>query len=360
MIPSNPSLVTDYSFYRDQNMYRCPIEGCSQSFGAPEALQIHIRAGHIFQRPPDGAMSPSIASSTNNYFNSTSTVRRPSQPEHYGSCLAYPPPRNRQTLPPISAISSITNTASQVPRQSSSWVETTNWPETTVNFLKKLVHTHALYTKPITPEDNRKLYCIYDEFYEKTDFRTYKPPKFDERLWQLFNVKLEQIQYAMMQQGEILKTPDGRILPMRPCSTRINTPETLATPPATPVQGSDKDSDGMEVWNWLDADAQALLFRQQLRSAKNLRGLMLEWNEYCGDKGEKCVTKPRDPRSVTPSTQSPGPKPLPVPPVPRSTGTIDVKEIIARKLQELQGKKDSDLLRASEEHLSKRPKTDST
>ena len=72
--------------------------------------------------------------------------------------------------------------------------KSTLWLEKTESFLKKLAHTHTLYANPTSKEDHGKLYAIFDDFYDKVDFRTWKPPEHDERLWQLFRVKLDQIQ----------------------------------------------------------------------------------------------------------------------------------------------------------------------
>ena len=165
-------------------------------------------------------------------------------------------------------------------------IQTTQWPETTEGFLRELIHTHALYTNPTSKEDYIKICSIFDEFYDKTDFQNWKPLKGDERLWQLFRVKLDQIQTEMLLRGETFKSKDGSIKRAVPLPTKTfdavnSTSESLATPPATPNLGTDKTCDGLELWKSLDVDAQAALFRNQLRSAKNRKGLMLEWNEYC-------------------------------------------------------------------------------
>ncbi|KAL5319873.1 hypothetical protein ACEPPN_012931 [Leptodophora sp. 'Broadleaf-Isolate-01'] len=246
---------------------------------------------------------------------------------------------------------------------------TTRWPEKTEIFLKELAHTHALYANPTSKEDHRKLCSIFDEFYDKTDFRNLKPEKGDERLWQLFRMKLDQIQTEMLLRGETVKMKDGRIQrvilpPAKLVAINNNPPELLATPPETPALGNDKCCDGLELWNRLDVDAQAALFRQQLRSAKNRKGLMLEWNEYCvevKEKRDRAKSRDSNRNSTTPSERSSGSKTPPPPPAPPATtlpGAVDVKEIIARKIRELQMKRDRDLLQASEERASKRLKTD--
>ncbi|KAL2068308.1 hypothetical protein VTL71DRAFT_16406 [Oculimacula yallundae] len=361
-----------YSFYRDQdNSFTCPINGCGQAFAAPEDLQSHIRKGHTFQQTPDGAIRSKMASSANNDLlqgpsSGLPAVRRVSQPQQQGQSSPHTPPYNGQMLPPANnAPPSITETGSQLQKQPLSWVETTRWPEKTAQFLKQLIHTHELYTNPISPQDQYKLYAIFSEFYEKTEFRTYKPPKDDKRLWQLFRAKLEQVQTEMRIQGEAFKRKIGndmrRVLPSTQVSTSMKTPESLSTPPVTPIMGSDKVCDGIELWNGLDVDAQAALFRQQLRNAKNRKGLMLEWNEYCVEIKEKNAARTRDHKSATPSAQSSGSKTPPPPSASESVarGPIDVRGIMARKTQQLQMKKDNELLRAVEERASKRLKVDS-
>lgn len=233
-------------------------------------------------------------------------------------------------------------------------------------FLKELAHTYSLYANPISKEDHEKLCAIFDEFYDKTDFRTLKPPKHDERLWQLFRGKLDQIQTEMLQRGEVIKKSDGSIqravLPPTKVPIVNNAPELLATPPATPVLGNDKHREGIDLWNALDVDAQAALFRQQLRNAKNRKGLMLEWNEYCVEVREKRErTKPRETKSTTPSVRSSSSKTPPAPPAkstPVALETIDVKQIIANKIRELALKRDREKQEASEERAAKRLKDD--
>ena len=233
-------------------------------------------------------------------------------------------------------------------------------------FLKELAHTYSLYANPISKEDHEKLCAIFDEFYDKTDFRTLKPPKHDERLWQLFRGKLDQIQTEMLQRGEVIKKNDGSIqravLPPTKVPIVNNAPELLATPPATPVLGNDKHREGIDLWNALDVDAQAALFRQQLRNAKNRKGLMLEWNEYCVEVREKRErAKPRDTKSTTPSVRSSSSKTPPAPPAkstPVALETIDVKQIIANKIRELALKRDREKQEASEERAAKRLKDD--
>lgn len=248
-------------------------------------------------------------------------------------------------------------------------MQTTRWPEKTEVFLKELAHTHALYANPTSKEDHRKLCAIFDEFYLQTDFRTWKPPKHDERLWQLFRVKLDKIQTEMLLRGETMKMRDGTVervpvtLPPANVATIANTSEALATPPATPVLGTDKYIHGVELWNGLDVDAQAALFRHQLRNAKNRKGLMLEWNEYCAEIKEKREqAKSRDPQSATHSVRSPASKTPPmsiVPtPAPAVAGVMNVREIIANRVKVLEMKRAAELLQAAEERAGKRVKAD--
>jgi len=166
----------------------------------------------------------------------------------------------------------------------------TLWPEKTETFFKELAHTHTLYANPTSKEDHGKLCAIFDVFYDKTDFRSWKPPKHDERLWQLFRMKLDQIQINTLERGETIKTSDGTIkrmvFPSMKVFTINTTPEPLATPPGTPELGNDKQAEGIELWNALNVGAQAALFQHQLRNAKNRKGLMLEWNECCAEARE--------------------------------------------------------------------------
>lgn len=222
-------------------------------------------------------------------------------------------------------------------------------PEETTTFLQSLVRTHALYADPQTNEDHAKLLAIFDDFYDKTDFRTTKPPKHDERLWQLFRAKLDQIQGEMLQKGETFRAVDGtiklKVLP--PTKTFASKAvSSLTTPPATPVLGNNKYCDGVELWNSLDAGAQTALFRHQLRSAKNRKALMLEWNEVCAEVRQKREErKSRDPTSkyATPAARGSPKKTPPVVPTPTPAPmAINVKEIFENRLRELQAKRDSE------------------
>lgn len=170
----------------------------------------------------------------------------------------------------------------------------------------------------------------------------------------------------MLERGEVTKRSDGTIqravIPPTKVPTANSPPDLLATPPATPVLGNDKHSEGIDLWNALDVDAQAALFRHQLRNAKNRKGLMLEWNEYCVEVREKRdLTKPRETKSTTPSVQSSGSKTPPAPPAksaPVALEMIDVKQIIANKIRELALKRDREKQQASEERAAKRLKDD--
>ncbi|KAG4442591.1 hypothetical protein IFR05_001921 [Cadophora sp. M221] len=384
--PATAPPLSEYNIYRDSGgSYRCPVYGCSQSFGAPESLKYHMNKSHPSQENPNthsSTYSKAVPSGISHGNQAGSpTVRESSQPMHSTQPLPqrtlqnvpqitrriiHDPPNNRQMLPPTYAPTLGTDAVNPIQNHPPSWVETTRWPEKTEIFLKELAHTHALYANPTSKEDHGKLCSIFDEFYDKTDFRNWKPEKGDERLWQLFRAKLDQIQTGMLLRGETIKTKDGSIqrviLPQaKLVAVDNNTPESLATPPATPFLGNDKCCDGLELWNGLDVDAQTALFRQQLRNAKNRKGLMLEWNEYCTEVKEKRDrAKPRDPnrKSTTPSESSSGSKTPPSPPATTLPVAVDVKEIIARKIKELQMKRDRDLLQASEERASKRLKGD--
>ena len=153
----------------------------------------------------------------------------------------------------------------------------------------------------------------------------------------------------MLERGETIKMSDGTIkrmvFPSMKVFTINTTPEPLATPPGTPELGNDKQAEGIEFWNALNVDAQAVLFRHQLRNAKNRKGLMLEWNEYCAEAREN-------------RERSSGSKNPPAPPTSLPSSTIDVKQIIANKLRELELKRDRDRQEASEERASKRLKKD--
>ncbi|PVH81588.1 hypothetical protein DL98DRAFT_570970 [Cadophora sp. DSE1049] len=392
-----PGPLPGYNFYRDQDSsYKCPVHGCSQSFGAPESLQYHISQSHTFQQSPNGGIYTSPAPSVTDHVNeagaphapiipppgmqrvsqpqrhlqpsSRRAIQKVSQPLHIRPSPrnTHTPPNNGQVIPPAQAPTVIADAGAVFPNQRPSWVETTLWPEKTEEFLKELAHTHALYANPICKEDHGKLCAIFDEFYEKTDFRTWKPPKHDERLWQLFRAKLDQIQTEMLERGEVVKGSDGIIkrvvMPSAKVMTNDATPESLATPPATPVLVNDKHCEGIDLWNALDVDAQAALFRHQLRNAKNRKGLMLEWNEYCAEVREKRERAiPGETKSTTPSVRSSGSKTPPAPPAPlapEALETIDVKQIIANKIRELASKRDRDRQQAAEERAAKRLKED--
>jgi len=72
---------------------------------------------------------------------------------------------------------------------------------------------------------------------------------------------------------------------------------------------------------------------------------MLEWNEHCAEAREN-------------RERSSGSKTPPAPPTSLPSSTIDVKQIIANKLRELELKRDRDRQEASEERASKRLKMD--
>ncbi|KAH7321860.1 hypothetical protein BKA65DRAFT_482295 [Rhexocercosporidium sp. MPI-PUGE-AT-0058] len=321
----------------------------------------------------------STQSSSRSTLHEISQHSQPSSPQN-----THTSPINGQMLPSTTAPTLDADAVSQIQNQPPSWVEaslptvcsfsnsltlshqTALLAEKSEIFLKELAHTHALYANPISEEDQGKLCSIFDEFYDKADFGDWKPPKGDEGLWQLFRGKLDRVQTEMLRRGETFKTNDGTIKRAILSTTKAltidnSTPESLATPPGTPVLGNDKVSEGLELWNGLDVDAQAALFRNQLRSAKNRKGLMLEWNEYCVEIREKRGrAKSRGPKSTTPSARSTGSKSPPVaePPAFTLPVVVNVKEIIAKKIQELQMKRDRDLLQAFEERASKRPKAD--
>ncbi|KAK0099691.1 hypothetical protein ONS95_013416 [Cadophora gregata] len=391
----------DFSSYREQvNSYKCPVPGCSQSFAALEFLQYHISQSHTFKQNPDrvsyATSTPLMIGNVNQtgetkppvipiptvqrvsqapqrvtQFPPPSTIQTMSQPLHVRpSPRDIPaPPSYGQMLPPTHASLVITDMGTDTHTQHMSWGKTIPWPEGAEVLLKRLAHIHALYANPTRPDEYKKLCFIFDEFYAKAEFSTWKPPKEDERLWQLFRGKLDQIQQEMLERGEVVKGSDGILkrgfLPiLPPTKVLMNNPppESLATPPDTPVLGNDKQSEGIELWNGLDVDSQTELFRQQLRNAKNRKGLMLEWNEYCGEVREKRqIAKARDPKSTTPSARSPGSKTPPAPPAlpaPEPLATIDVKQIIANKIQELALKRDRDRQQAAEERAAKRLRED--
>ncbi|KAH7393519.1 hypothetical protein BKA64DRAFT_644262 [Cadophora sp. MPI-SDFR-AT-0126] len=389
-----PGPLPAYNIYRDQDIsYKCPVHGCSQSFGAPESLQYHISQSHTFQQNPNGGIYTSPTTTVTDHVNQAVAshapvnpppgLQRVSQPQshippsqpntlqtvpqvqHIRQPLQNTPPNNGQMLPPGIAATVIADAGTGIQNQTPSRVETPVWREKTGAFLKELAHKHSLYANPTSKEDDGKLCAIFDEFYETIDLK-WRPPKHDERLWQFFRAELDQIQREMLERGEVFKGEDGIIkrvvMPSEMLMTKSHTPESLATPPVTPGLGNDRHCEGIDLWNALDVDAQAELFRHQLRNAKNRKRLMLEWNEYCAEVRERRERgKTRETKSTTPSIRSSAsktPPAPPAPPAPEPLDIIDVKQIVANKLRELAEKRDRDRQNASEERAAKRLRGD--
>jgi hypothetical protein len=154
-----------------------------------------------------------------------------------------------------------------------------------------MIH-NDIFETPKTNLNNEKFFVMLEQFYTKINFGGWQPAKDGEKLAHLFRLKVNQIAEEMLRSGEIFQSPMGLRLSnlsqrkvCRSASRKHTSP--FSIPPATPVLPKDKLRDGLQLWNSSDADVQAQLFRKQLRSAKDPRRLIFEWEEYCAEIGRK-------------------------------------------------------------------------
>jgi hypothetical protein len=210
--------------------------------------------------------------------------------------------------------------------------------------------------------DNQKLQTIFEEFYKEVEFPSYRPAFDDERLWQLFNSKVREIQVEMLETGEIYQSRAGlrvsklpqtlRVTPTVPTpvstlpATRVppsvSTP--VSTPPTTPKLPIHQHLDGLKLWQSMDSSVQTRLFHDLLRTAKEPQSLIYEWDKYCTEVHRKEHTTDAiqerlsdevagrgvsGPRSLSSEIRTP----VETPP-PKSPKMIDLKTMIETRLHE--------------------------
>jgi hypothetical protein len=181
-----------------------------------------------------------------------------------------------------------------------------------------MIH-NDIFETPKSASNSEKYFLMFEQFYTKINFCGWQPAKDDERLALLFGMKVQQIKAEMLQSGEIFQSPTGlrlsNLSQRKACRSTSGKPITpLSTPPTTPLLPKEKFFDGLELWNSSDADVQVQLFRKQLRSAKDPRRLIFEWEEYCAEIRRKEQVTGDQSQSAKTMKSMQGPTPSKTPP----------------------------------------------
>jgi hypothetical protein len=169
--------------------------------------------------------------------------------------------------------------------------------------------------------------------------------KNDDVLWQMFRTKVDLIRGEMLQLGELQWTSEGlkymKLPQKKPSQSTLG-----KQPPTTPVLPTEHFSDGMELWNSSDSNAQLQMFRKMLHTAKDPQCLISECQEYCAETRSKEEGEVRDDNEAlsnrhvieeTNATATQRPTP-PKTPDPIST-SLDLKTMIDKRLREMRLKR---------------------
>ncbi|KUJ19768.1 uncharacterized protein LY89DRAFT_666625 [Mollisia scopiformis] len=359
---NNPSPPAGFTFFRNaRGVFDCPVDGCGKSYKQPESLKYHISRSHVFPQDPQHSIVQTTTQSTPQYAPGGS----PSptlQTIQLSPNIATGGPSNMAMGRRGSQIHKVSATTSRTPSplsqsqplsiphddsssEQQNWSQSITWPAPTVAFLKTLIIKHGLLGMAQTIAELAKLKAIFRDFYQKVDFPTYKPPHEDERLWLLFKSKVNDIQVEMFKNGEIyMAKSDLKFSKLSQSTLPANTPKTT-TPPTTPTIPSDQHLESLRLWHSLDGNAQARLFRDQLRTSKNAQSLIYEWEEYCAEDrrkertSENVLEQPNHEARI-PSSFANHPidsqviTPLETPPPPQPSKPSDLKSLIESRLRE--------------------------
>jgi hypothetical protein len=227
---------------------------------------------------------------------------------------------------------------------------TKSWPATAHALLKDLIITYALYSIPKTAEEHDKLVELYERFHADTKTLGMNLATDDDILWKLFRAKVGLIQAEMLDQGEIMSTPQGLVWTAVPRKKGFLTKprqEPLSTPPTTPVLPTESLKDGLESWNVMNGKAQARIIRKILRAAKNPQRIMLECEAFCAEVRGKEEKEARDnerqsfdPLQAKEINERPTQRPTPSKtPDPVAKKSLDLQAMIDQSLREVRMKR---------------------
>lgn len=179
---------------------------------------------------------------------------------------------------PLSSVGNLLLTISQ---QSSG-----KWPAGVERAIKRLMIQGELtaYHKR-DPDNEEKMSRLFDKILTVglVDFKGWKREVHEKRLWQLFVAKVGRIRAEMLRDGEVRQTAEGYKLSTPPFA-KLQTPLPISVeePPAQPPASSFPNvryRGAVGLWNEMDADTQMKMFRKQIRTAKDPKRLVHEWDQ---------------------------------------------------------------------------------